>query len=131
MTEPLPPGRARAARAWLTAREAADGRLPVRIVDLAVVLGTGVLALPPVTGRDEPEVAVVGLAMAVALAFRRALPVAVMAAVSVLALFQVAALARAPEGYDLAVLVAMYSVVRYAHWMLSGRSWPPRSPSGW
>jgi hypothetical protein len=116
MTEPLPPGRARAARAWLTAREAADGRLPVRIVDLAVVLGTGVLALPPVTGRDEPEVAVVGLAMAV---------------VSVLALFQVAALARAPEGYDLAVLVAMYSVVRYAHWMLSGRSWPPRSPSGW
>lgn len=55
----------------------------------------------------------VGCAMALALLFRRTHPTAVAAVVAGLALAQV--LARwGPLGYDVAVLIALYSVVKYA-----------------
>lgn len=61
----------------------------------------------------------VGCAMALALLFRRTHPTAVAAVVAGLALAQV--LARwGPLGYDVAVLIALYSVVKYADRLRDG-----------
>jgi signal transduction histidine kinase len=65
----------------------------------------------------EPSLALIGLAMGVAVLFRRRFPLSVMAAVSGLALCQVLFYPPRvgdPMPYDVAVLIAMYSVVKYA-----------------
>ncbi|PZF89958.1 sensor histidine kinase [Micromonospora deserti] len=61
----------------------------------------------------------VGVAMAVALLFRRAHPSAVAAAVATLALVQVVA-GWGPLAFDIAVLIALYSVVKYADRLRDG-----------
>ncbi|MEV6814691.1 histidine kinase [Micromonospora sp. NPDC051296] len=61
----------------------------------------------------------IGLGMAVALLFRRVRPVAVTAVVAVLALTQVA-LGWGPMPYDVAVLITLYSVVKYADRLRDG-----------
>ncbi|SDZ28849.1 Signal transduction histidine kinase [Micromonospora pattaloongensis] len=61
----------------------------------------------------------IGVAMAVALLFRRAHPSAVGAVVAALALVQVI-LDWEPLAFDVAVLVAMYSVVKYADRLRDG-----------
>ena len=61
----------------------------------------------------------VGVAMAVALFFRRTHPSAVAAVVAALALTQVI-VGWGPLGYDLGVLIALYSVVKYADRLRDG-----------
>ncbi|SCL45466.1 Signal transduction histidine kinase [Micromonospora citrea] len=61
----------------------------------------------------------VGAAMAVALLFRRSHPSAVTAVVAVLALTQVIA-GWGPLAFDVAVLIALYSVVKYADRLRDG-----------
>ncbi|MFI1194719.1 sensor histidine kinase [Micromonospora sp. NPDC020750] len=61
----------------------------------------------------------VGAAMAVTLLFRRTHPSAVTAAIAVLALVQVVA-GWGPLAFDIAVLIALYSVVKYAERLRDG-----------
>jgi len=74
-----------------------------------------VVATIAVQYRDaSPQDVLIGLAMAVALVARRYAPARVMAAVSALALLQVAFCPRFPTGYDVATLVAMVAAVTHA-----------------
>ncbi|BCJ56680.1 sensor histidine kinase [Micromonospora endophytica] len=61
----------------------------------------------------------IGVAMAVALLFRRGRPVPVTVVVALLAFVQVV-LGWAPMPYDVAVLIALYSVVKYADRLRDG-----------
>jgi signal transduction histidine kinase len=85
-----------------------------RLFDLMV---TGIVALLvlPTTGVRFGGSSLIGLGMAAALLWRRGRPLAVMAAVSLLALLQVRLFPPSddPRPYDIAVLIAMYSVVKY------------------
>jgi signal transduction histidine kinase len=74
-----------------------------------------VLAVPPLVGARFGATTLIGVAMAAALVPRRRFPLSVMAVVSALALVQVLALGSGgePMAYDVAVLIAMYSVVKY------------------
>jgi signal transduction histidine kinase len=96
--------------------------------DLLVAAGVAVLTFPGLFQSHLPGLTVaIGLGMAVALLWRRRAPLAVMGVISCLALLQV--LTR-PEGptiplpFDVAVLIAMYSVVKYgrrlSHGLLAG-----------
>lgn len=95
---------------------------PVRgvVFDVAVA---GVVALFAVAAAPTQPggwgATAVGLAMAVALVWRRIRPTAVTAVVAVLAFGQVA-FGWGPMPYDLAVLVALYSVVKYADRLRDG-----------
>ncbi|WP_229403406.1 sensor histidine kinase [Micromonospora okii] len=96
-------------------------RLRSLAFDLAV---SGFVALFGLAGAanqvgDDWQVIGVGIAMAGALLFRRAYPSAVAAVVAVLALAQVAA-GWGPLPYDVAVLIALYSVVKYADRLRDG-----------
>ncbi|MFB9544552.1 sensor histidine kinase [Micromonospora sagamiensis] len=94
---------------------------PVRSVAFDVAVA-GVVALLAVAAAPTPGgwgASVVGLAMAVALVWRRVRPVAVTAVVGVLAVVQVA-FAWGPLPYDVAVLIALYSVVKYADRLRDG-----------
>lgn len=77
--------------------------------DIAIVVLVAWLAL----GYEATEDQLVGVAMALALAFRRHRPMAVMGLVSGLGLIQYAE-ATVPAVYDLALIVAMVSVVTHA-----------------
>ncbi|WP_213453470.1 sensor histidine kinase [Rhizomonospora bruguierae] len=81
---------------------------------VAVLAGLGVLA-----PGQQWWVALVGLAMAASLLFRRAHPSATAVAVGALALLQTA-FGSGPRPYDVAVLIAMYSVVKYARRLRDG-----------
>ncbi|MEU7873354.1 sensor histidine kinase [Dactylosporangium sp. NPDC049140] len=88
-------------------------RVTVRSVlfDLAVAGGVAMLTVPYVY---RPHV-LFGAAMAVAVGFRRFRPLAVMLVLSALALGHLVILGRPdPTSFDIAVLIAMYSVVKYA-----------------
>jgi signal transduction histidine kinase len=78
---------------------------------------TGIVAVLvlPAGGTRLGGPALIGLAMAAALLWRRGRPLAVMAVVSALALLQVLVFppSRDPRPFDVAVLIAMYSVVKY------------------
>ncbi|TDC78196.1 two-component sensor histidine kinase [Micromonospora sp. KC606] len=94
---------------------------PLRSVAFDVLV-SGVVALFAVAGVVQPagvQATLVGCAMAVALVFRRAHPSAVAAAVAVLALVQVVA-GWGPLAYDIGVLIALYSVVKYADRLRDG-----------
>lgn len=80
-----------------------------------VLLGLAGLANQPGGGKAT----LVGVAMAVALLFRRAHPSVVAAVVAALALVQVAA-GWGPLLFDVAVLIALYSVVKYADRLRDG-----------
>ncbi|MEW2542675.1 histidine kinase [Micromonospora chalcea] len=72
-----------------------------------------------VAGQIRVPAFAVGLAAAVAVFFRRTHPTAVAAAVAALALVQVIA-GWGPLAYDIAVLIALYSVVKYADRLRDG-----------
>ncbi|WP_405586214.1 sensor histidine kinase [Streptomyces sp. NBC_01092] len=80
--------------------------------DIAIAVLVVCVALRYDDGYDQ----LVGSAMALVLVFRRRRPMAVMGMVSVLALVQYA-LASAPAAYDIALIVAMVSVVTHARRM--------------
>jgi signal transduction histidine kinase len=74
------------------------------------------LAVVPILGSPGlGPPAWIGLGMAAAVLFRRRYPLPVMAVVSALGLLQVLLFTPAedPQAYDIAVLIAMYSVVKY------------------
>ncbi|WKU06524.1 sensor histidine kinase [Micromonospora sp. HUAS LYJ1] len=90
-------------------------------VSVLVVLFTLVTAAQPGVWAQPggwPS-ALVGLGMAVALLFRRGHPSLVAAVVAALAMVQVAA-GWGPLAYDVAVLIALYSVVKYAERLRDG-----------
>ncbi|MEU5949240.1 sensor histidine kinase [Micromonospora sp. NPDC047465] len=87
----------------------------VFVVGLVVLFGLAGLVNQP----GGWKAALVGAAMAVALLFRRSHPSAVAAVVAVLALVQVFA-GWGPLAFDVAVLVALYSVVKYADRLRDG-----------
>ncbi|MFI7431278.1 sensor histidine kinase [Micromonospora sp. NPDC049836] len=95
---------------------------PLRSVAFDVAVA-GLVALFAVAGVvAQPggwPATVVGLAMGLTLLFRRTHPSAVAAAVAALALTQVLA-GWGPLGYDIAVLIALYSVVKYADRLRDG-----------
>ncbi|XTZ14785.1 sensor histidine kinase [Micromonospora echinospora] len=94
---------------------------PVRSVafDVAVAGVVALLAVAAATTAGGWGASVVGLAMAVTLVWRRVRPAAVTAVVAVLAFSQVV-YGWGPQPYDLAVLVALYSVVKYADRLRDG-----------
>ncbi|WP_416906099.1 sensor histidine kinase [Micromonospora echinospora] len=94
---------------------------PVRSVvfDVAVAGVVALLAVAAAPTVGGWKASVVGLAMAVVLVWRRVRPVAVTAVVAVLAFSQVV-YGWGPLPYDLAVLVALYSVVKYADRLRDG-----------
>ncbi|MFI6229647.1 sensor histidine kinase [Micromonospora echinospora] len=94
---------------------------PLRSVvfDVAVAGVVALLAVAAAPTAGGWKASVVGLAMAVVLVWRRVRPVAVTAVVAVLAFSQVV-YGWGPLPYDLAVLVALYSVVKYADRLRDG-----------
>ncbi|WP_091202147.1 sensor histidine kinase [Micromonospora narathiwatensis] len=95
---------------------------PLRSVAFDVAV-SGLVALFAVAGAvAQPggwQATLVGIGMVVALLFRRTHPSAVAAGVAALALVQVVA-GWGPLGYDIAVLIALYSVVKYADRLRDG-----------
>lgn len=95
-------------------------RLPAVAFDVALA---GLVALVSVAGGPvQPGgwwSSSIGVAMALALLFRRVRPVAVTVVVAALAFAQVA-LGWAPMLYDVAVLIALYGVVKYAERLRDG-----------
>ncbi|WP_431729346.1 histidine kinase [Verrucosispora sp. TAA-831] len=88
--------------------------------DVAVSGAVALLALASTAGSAAGwPGTMLGLGMAVALLWRRVRPVAVTAVVAVLAYAQVA-LDWAPLPYDIAVLIALYSLVKYADRLRDG-----------
>src|SRR5262249_17848286 len=84
------------------------------------VMTTGIVAgIALIIASDDgrPEILALAGPMALAVLFRRRFPVTVMAVVSCLAFGQVLSIRRVPELYDVAVLIALYSVVKYARYM--------------
>jgi signal transduction histidine kinase len=94
-----------------------------RLFDL-MIAGLVVLlsVLPIFSGRQLGLTSLIGVAMAAALLVRRRYPLSVMAVVSLLGLLQVLAFAPAndPMPYDIAILIAMYSVVKYSRTLWHG-----------
>ncbi|HEX6685469.1 MAG TPA: sensor histidine kinase [Candidatus Limnocylindrales bacterium] len=96
--------------------------------DILVAAGVAVLTIPGLFQTGLPGLTLaIGLAMATALLWRRRLPLTVMGAISSLALLQVLTLPGGPATplpFDIAVLIAMYSVVKYgrrlSHGFLAG-----------
>jgi len=96
-------------------------RLRSFLFDLMVVFGIVGLTTLGIFMRQTPEqTMVLGFVMAAALIVRRRHPLVAMAIVSLSALAQVTAFPPAddPLPYDLAVLIGMYSVVKYTKRML-------------
>ncbi|HZM78929.1 MAG TPA: sensor histidine kinase [Candidatus Limnocylindrales bacterium] len=92
------------------------GRVRSALFDLLVGAGVaGVTSLGFLATATPRATMALGYLMAVAIVFRRRRPLATMAAVSVVALLQVILFPQTftPLPYDVAVLVAMYSVVKY------------------
>jgi signal transduction histidine kinase len=95
---------------------------PLRSVAFDVLVSAMVVLLGLAGLVNQPggwKATLVGVAMAVALLFRRSHPSAVAAAVAALALVQVVA-TWGPLAFDVAVLVALYSVVKYADRLRDG-----------
>ncbi|MFE9186480.1 sensor histidine kinase [Micromonospora haikouensis] len=105
----------------MTVRRILFGR-PLRSVAFDVAVSGFVVLVGLAGGVNQPggwRATGVGAAMAVALLFRRAHPSAVGAAVAVLAGVQVVA-GWGPLAFDVAVLIALYSVVKYAERLRDG-----------
>ncbi|WP_320068462.1 sensor histidine kinase [Micromonospora sp. RTGN7] len=95
---------------------------PLRSVAFDVAVSGFVVLFGLVSAVNQPGgwwATGVGAAMAVALLFRRTHPSAVTAAIAVLALVQVVA-GWGPLAFDVAVLIALYSVVKYAERLRDG-----------
>ncbi|MFJ8578026.1 sensor histidine kinase [Micromonospora sp. NPDC093277] len=95
---------------------------PLRSVGFDVAVSGLVVLFAVVAVVAQPggwKATLVGIGMALALLFRRTRPTVVAAVVAVLALVQVLA-GWGPLGYDIAVLIALYSVVKYADRLRDG-----------
>jgi signal transduction histidine kinase len=115
---PVPPWHRRAAagaRSWLASRQAAFD-----IMVAAIVAFTAIWEL--FSAWTAPGVRAIGLGMAVALLARRRYPLVVMAVVSLGGLLQVVLYSplHDPQLYDVAVLIAMYSAVKYGRRLWHG-----------
>src|SRR5215831_13599211 len=91
------------------------------LFDILVATGVaGLTGLGIFMRETQPNRMVLGYAMTVAILFRRRFPLSTMAAVGTFALLQVILFPSAndPLPFDLAVLVAMYSTVKYGRRML-------------
>ncbi|WP_018720612.1 sensor histidine kinase [Salinispora fenicalii] len=89
---------------------------PLRSVvfDVAVSGVVALFAVPSISGEPGGwKATLVGFGMAAVLVFRRTHPLAVTAVVAALALVQVA-VGWGPRAYDIGVLIALYSVAKYA-----------------
>lgn len=105
----------------MTVNRAILGR-PLRGVAFDAFVSTTVALLGLAGMANQPgggRATLVGAAMAVALLFRRAHPSAVAAVVAALAMVQVVA-GWGPLPFDVAVLIALYSVVKYADRLRDG-----------
>ncbi|MFE9189799.1 sensor histidine kinase [Micromonospora sp. NPDC007208] len=105
----------------MTVRPTLFGR-PLRGVAFDVAVAALVVLVSVAAAVNQPggwAATAVGLGMAVALLFRRTHPSAVTVAVAVLALVQVVA-RWGPLIYDVAVLIALYSVVKYGRRLRDG-----------
>ncbi|MEU4555609.1 histidine kinase [Micromonospora violae] len=105
----------------MTVRRTLFGR-PLRSVAFDVAVAGLVAPLSLAAAVSQPggwAASLVGVGMAVALLFRRTHPVAVTVAVAALALIQVVA-RWGPLIYDVAVLIALYSVVKYGRRLRDG-----------
>jgi len=94
----------------------AGGRWRSILFDLTVAGFVACLSMLPAVGTSRlAGPGLIGLCMAAALVWRRRYPLGVMAVVSALALAQVVRFPPIddPMPYDIAVLIAMYSVVKY------------------
>jgi signal transduction histidine kinase len=90
-------------------------RLMSALFDLTtagVVFVLGVMSFDYLNG-GWPEFLLIATPMAAAVLVRRRWPLGVMAAVSLLAFAQILFDAHVPQPYDVAVLIAMYAVVKY------------------
>ncbi|SCG16097.1 Signal transduction histidine kinase [Micromonospora echinofusca] len=106
---------------WVTVNRTIIGR-PWRGVAFDVLVAAVVVLLGLAGLANQPggwKATLVSAAMAVALLFRRAHPSAVAVAVAALALVQVVA-GWGPLAFDVAVLIALYSVVKYADRLRDG-----------
>ncbi|MFJ6150756.1 sensor histidine kinase [Micromonospora profundi] len=95
---------------------------PLRGVAFDVAVSAGVLLFGLAGATNQPggwAASGVGAAMAVALLFRRMHPCAVTVVVGTLALLQVIA-GWGPLAFDVAVLIALYSVVKYGRRLRDG-----------
>ncbi|MGC5028690.1 sensor histidine kinase [Micromonospora sp. DT229] len=95
---------------------------PVRSIAFDLAVAAPVILVSTAGARAQPGgwwAAAIGMAMGLALLARRARPVTVTAVVAVLGFVQVA-LGWAPLPYDVAVLIALYSVVKYADRLQAG-----------
>ena len=102
--------------AWFRHRRAA-------LFDVLVAAGVAGLTGLGIFMRETPSNRMIlGYAMAIAILFRRRWPLSTMAAVATFALLQVIAFppVNDPLPFDLAVLVAMYSAVKYGRTMVDG-----------
>ncbi|WP_089020845.1 sensor histidine kinase [Micromonospora coriariae] len=105
----------------MTVRRTMFGR-PLRGVAFDVAVSGLVVLFGLAGAANQPggwAATLVGVGMAVALLFRRSHPGAVTVAVAVLALVQVIA-QWGPLAYDVAVLIALYSVVKYGERLRGG-----------
>ncbi|RLP96526.1 sensor histidine kinase [Micromonospora sp. CV4] len=105
----------------MTVRRTMFGR-PLRAVAFDVAVSGLVLLVGVAGAANQPggwAATLVGVGMAVAVLFRRSRPGAVTVVVAVLALVQVAA-QWGPLPYDVAVLIALYSVVKYGERLRDG-----------
>lgn len=99
--------------------------IPIRsvIFDLVIAgmiaVAAGLMLISPYDGRPDGVLSgPIGLGMAVSLLVRRRWPVPVFVAVGLLGMAQLLAGMSTVTAYDFAVLVALYSVVKYADRML-------------
>src|SRR5215831_346809 len=91
------------------------------LFDILVATGVaGLTGLGIFMRETQPNRMVLGYAMTVAILFRRRFPLSTMAAIGTFALLQVLLFppANDPLPFDLAVLVAMYSTVKYGRTMV-------------
>ncbi|MEO3770961.1 sensor histidine kinase [Micromonospora sp. B9E7] len=105
----------------MTVRRTLFGR-PLRGVAFDVAVAALVVLVSVASAVNQPggwAVTLVGVGMAVALLFRRTHPSAVTVVVAALALVQVVA-EWGPLVYDVAVLIALYSVVKYGERLRDG-----------
>ena len=96
-------------------------RLRSAVFDVLVAAGVaGLTGLGIFLRETPPDALLLGYGMAVAVLLRRRFPLTVMGVVGALALLQVIVVPEGPDPlpFDLAVLVAMYSTVKYGRSMI-------------
>jgi signal transduction histidine kinase len=98
-------------------------RVRSALFDLLVAGAVALASFVPLFSSERiPLTGLIGLGMAIALLGRRRWPLSVLTVISLLGLVQVLALSARhdPQPYDIAVLIAMYSVVKYGRALWHG-----------